>query len=210
MNSLYNAGNEQIGRLFPTFSTSFFCFYFVEDLSHHFSRLIVACFDVFSSDSVAVWGFALFLSLLIAVRNSSVVISGILVISLVLLLCTSMLLTLSSSPISCSVSSCFLSSYIFCRILPRHWQSLFRDVVISPFLILYLGDEHSLLCRFDSWDVLYTFEIFKYYLDVLLSFHSFLSLIIFYAFAHSFQALFLFFGCVSSLLDESSDFNVFL
>ena len=33
-------------------------FDFVEELSHHFSRLIVACFDVFGSDSVAVWGFA--------------------------------------------------------------------------------------------------------------------------------------------------------
>ena len=33
---------------------------------------------------------------------------------------------------------------------------------------------------------------------------------IFYAFAHFFQALFLFFGCASSLLDESSEFNVFL
>ena len=43
---------------------------FVEDLSHHFSRLIVACFDVFGSDSFAVWGFA-FSSLVIAVRNSS-------------------------------------------------------------------------------------------------------------------------------------------
>ena len=38
----------------------------------------------------------------------------------------------------------------------------------------------------------------------------FLSLIHFYAFAHFFQALFLFFGCASSLLIESSDFNVFL
>ena len=49
-----------------------------------------------------------------------------------------------------------------------------------------------------------------YSLDVLLSFHCFLSLIHFFAFTHFFQALFFFFGRASSLLDESSDFNVFL
>ena len=65
-----------------------------------------------------------FLSLLIAVRNSSVVISGIFVISLVLLLCTSVLLSFSFSPISCSDSSRSLSSNIFCRIPQRHWQFL--------------------------------------------------------------------------------------
>ena len=32
---------------------------------------------------------------------------------------------------------------------------------MSAYLILHLGDEHSLLCRFDSWDVvLYTFQVF--------------------------------------------------
>ena len=46
-----------------------------------------------------------FLGLLIAVCNSSVVISGILVISSVLLQCTSVLLLFSSSPNSCSDSS---------------------------------------------------------------------------------------------------------
>ena len=51
----------------------------------------------------------------------------------------------------------------------------FRDVMTSP-LSLYHGDEHCSLCRFDSWDVLYTFEVFEYSLDVLLFFH-FLSLI---------------------------------
>ena len=55
---------------------------FVEDLSYHLFRLIVACFDVFGTDSVAVCRYA-FLSLLIAVSNSSVAISGILIISLV-------------------------------------------------------------------------------------------------------------------------------
>ena len=32
----------------------------VEDLSHHFSRLIVAIFDVFGSYSIAVWRLASF------------------------------------------------------------------------------------------------------------------------------------------------------
>ena len=39
---------------------SFLLYRFVEDLSHHFFRLIVACFDVFCSDSVAVCRFAFF------------------------------------------------------------------------------------------------------------------------------------------------------
>ena len=42
-----------------------------------------------------------------------------------------------------------------------------------PFLVLYLGDEHPLLFRIDYWDVRYTFEVFKYSLDVWLSFHFF-------------------------------------
>ena len=40
----------------PGFRRELVLFYdFVENLSHHFHRLIVACFDVFGSDSVAVW-----------------------------------------------------------------------------------------------------------------------------------------------------------
>ena len=144
------------------------------------------------------------LSLLIAVRHSSVVISGILVISLVLLLCTSVLLSFSFSILVQSLL--FFAVEYFCRILQRHRR---RDDF--TFLILYLGDEHPLLCRLDSWDVLYLVEVFAYSLDVLLSFHSFfVSDTFFYAFAHFFQALFLFFGCASSILDESPDFNVFL
>ena len=49
--------------------------------------------------------------------------------------------------------------------------------MISPSLILCLCNEHFLLCIFDSRDVLYTFEVFKYSLDVLLPSHPFLSLI---------------------------------
>ena len=81
-----------------------------------------------------------FLSLLLAVRNSTVVISGILLTSFVLFLCT------------------------------------------SPFLILYLGDEHSF-----SLYVLYTFEVFKYSFGCLAVFSFFfLSLIHFEAFVHFF------------------------
>ena len=32
----------------------------VEELSHHFSRFIITCFNVFGSDSFAFWGFAFF------------------------------------------------------------------------------------------------------------------------------------------------------
>ena len=106
---------------------------FVEDLSHHFSRLVIACFDVFCSDSVAVCRFAFFfLSLLIAVCSSSVVLSGILIVTLVLLLRASMLLSFSFSSISCSVSSCSLSSYsFFVQNSPKAIP--FRDVTTSPF-----------------------------------------------------------------------------
>ena len=72
-------------------------------------RLWILCRSE-GSDSFAVWRFAFFLSLLIAVCNSSVVISGILVVSSVLMLCTSVLLLFSSSPNSCSDSSFSLSS----------------------------------------------------------------------------------------------------
>ena len=57
----------------------------VEDLSHHFSRLLIKIFNVFGSNSFVVRKVAFFLSLLIAVCNSSVVITGILVVSSVLL-----------------------------------------------------------------------------------------------------------------------------
>ena len=104
----------------------------VEDLSHHFSRLIVACFDVFCSDSVAVLGSAFF------------------------------------EFVDCS-------SQLFCRDLwdSRHFIGvvvLHIDAalifILTDFLfrfllfivVLNLGDEHSLLCRFDSWDVPYTLK----------------------------------------------------
>ena len=151
----------------------------------------------------------LFLSLLIAVCNSSVVISGILVISSVLLLCTSVLLSFSFSPISCSDSSCSLSSFFFvefskdlgnsfsrCDAFPLSFfifvmrAFFFADLVSGMFLtpsksssILWMS-----CCRFNIFFVSDTF---------------------FDAFAHFFQSLFLFFGCTSPQFDESSDFHVF-
>ena len=120
-------------------------------------------------------GICLFLSLSIAVPNSSVVISGILIISFwCCFLCTSMLLSSSVLPISCSVSSCSLSSYTFCVEFPKDvGNTLFETwwFPLSRFFILVMST--LLLCRFDSLDVLCTFEVFKYSLDVLLSFHSF-------------------------------------
>ena len=46
----------------------------------------------------------------------------------------------------------------------------------SPFVILYFCDEYSLLCCFDPRDISDTFELFKDSLNVLLSLHSFFSL----------------------------------
>ena len=118
-------------------------------------------------------GICLFLSLLIAVRNSSVVISWILIISF-------WCCCYAHRCCSHFHSHRFLVQFIlvhcrrfpFCRAPQRHGQSLFETWWFHH-LILYLGDEHSSFCRFDSWDVLCTFEVFKYSLDVLLSFHSF-------------------------------------
>ena len=77
--TVYTAQAENIsGGSYTTFSTFFLVYHFyfhflpcfrrelvllydfVENLSHHFSSLIVARFDVFGSDSVAVWWFAFF------------------------------------------------------------------------------------------------------------------------------------------------------
>ena len=60
------------GRFFECNS---FC-HFIEDLSHHFFRHVVAVLDVFSSDSVVVASFPI-LSMLIADCISSAMISGI-------------------------------------------------------------------------------------------------------------------------------------
>ena len=115
-----------------------------------------------------------FLSLLIAVRNSSVVISGV--------------LFSSSHWCCCCAHRCcfhchslrFLVQIRLARCRRIFFVGFSKDIG-NPFtrrddlsfLILYLCDEHLLLCRFDSWYVPYTFEVFKYSLDVLLSFHSF-------------------------------------
>ena len=47
-----------------------------------------------------------------------------------------------------------------------------RDDFPFSFFIFVMGT--FFLCRFDSWGFLYTFEVFKFSLDVLLSFHFFL------------------------------------
>ena len=120
-------------------------YYLVEDLSHHLFRLFVASFDVSGSDSVAVCRFAFFLSLLIAVCDSSIVISGILFISLVSLLCSSMLFPISFSSCSSSISSCSLSSYNFLWNSPKILAIPFRDVMTSPFSFFTLVTSTLLL-----------------------------------------------------------------
>ena len=76
------------------------------------------------------------------------------------------------------------------------------------FLILVMS---TFFEDFDSSDVLYAFEVYKIFLDYLLSFHPFLVSDTFLdAFVHVFQSLFLFFGCSSPLLNEYSDFHVLL
>ena len=75
---------------------------------------------------------------------------------------------------SCSDSPSALSSYFFVEFSNDIGNPFSRRDGFT-FLILYLGDEHPLLCRTDSWDVPYPFEVFNYSLDVLLSFHFFVS-----------------------------------
>ena len=65
-------------------------------------------------------------------------ISGILIISFVILLCTSMLLSFSFSPFSCSVSSCTLSSYNLLWNSPKTLAIPLRDVMTPPFSFFIL------------------------------------------------------------------------
>ena len=180
---------------------------FVEDLSHHFSRLIVACFDVFGSYPDAVCGFAHF-GVYQLQFPTLLSISGILVISSVSLMCTSVLLTFPFYLISRSYSSCSLSSF-FLKNPPRTLAILFRDVMISPrsFFILVMS-------TFFFADL-----IPGMFFTTLLSssilwmsrclFILFLSLIHF--FMHLLTSFMRYFSSLgSSLLDEFSDFNVFL
>ena len=68
------------------------------------------------------------------------------------------------------------------------------------FFVLYFCDEDSLLCCFDSRDISDTFELFKDSFNVLLSFHSFFSLIHFFIFLlRSFNR------CLSSLGIAAAD-----
>ena len=113
-----------------------------------------------------------FLSLLIALCNSSVVIPSILLSSLV---------------------SCFVLVKSFVEFSKGIGNSFLRCDAFS-FVVLYFCDEYSLLCGFDPWDISDTFELFKDSFNVLLSLHSFFSDVLFYAFAQVLQSLFLFFG----------------
>ena len=66
---------------------------------------------------------------------------------------------------------------VFLFIVVEYFFVEFSKDIGNPFprrdgftlLILYLGDEHPPRCRFDSCDVLYTLQVFKYSLGVLLS-----------------------------------------
>ena len=124
---------------------------FVEDLFHHYLRLVVACFDVFSSEFVAVCKFACFESVDCSFVNSSVVISRFLIISHVSFFGTSMLLSVSFSPFSCSVSSCSWSSKLFCRILPNTMAIPYRDGMTSLFSFFVLVMSTLLFADLIPW-----------------------------------------------------------
>ena len=86
------------------------------------------------------------------------------------------------------VRAAFISIENFWKNSPKTSAVPLQYVMIFSSLIHYLCGEHLLLCRFDSWDVADTFEVFENSLDYLLSFHSFLvSDTFFNAFAHFFQ-----------------------
>ena len=130
------------------------------------------------------------MSLLIELCNSSVVISGILL----------------SSLISCSKSSLFVLVESFVEFSEGIGNPFSRCDAFS-FVDLYFCDEYSLLCCFDPRDISDTFELFKDSLDVLLSLHSF-----FFSDAFFKRLLRSFSRCFSSLgvLDESQDFSIFV
>ena len=111
----------------------------VEEFCHHFSRLIVACFDVFGTNSIAVWGFCLFLSLLIAFCNSSVVTSGILLSSLISCSKSSLVVLVKSiveftKDVGNSFSRCdafsfvvlyfVMSTFFFADLIPGYFERL--------------------------------------------------------------------------------------
>ena len=110
----------------------------------------------------------------------------------------------------------FISKFVLLIVVVKFFVEFTEDIG-NPFtrrddfsaFILKHCNEHFLFCRFDSWDVADTFEVFEYFLDFLLLFQSFLvSDTFFDAFAQLFHSLFLFLGCTSPQLDESSDFRV--
>ena len=130
----------------------------VEDLSHQFSRLVVAIFDVFGSYSFAVWRFACFEFADCALwffwrdfRYSFVI-------------------------------THFMFWVVFFTVFVESFVEFSKGIGNSfsrgdafTFFVLYFCDEDSLLCCFDSRNISDTFELFKDSFIVLLSFHSFFS-----------------------------------
>ena len=178
----------------PFFRCEIVPFYdLVEELSHHFSRLIVAIFDVFGSYSISVWRLASFefadctlkffrrdfrYSFVIFRFMFRVVFSTDFVESLV--------------EFSKGIGDSFSRSDAF------------------TFCVLYFCDEDSLLCCFDSRNISDTFEFFKYSFNVMMSFHFFFSDTFFHFFAQLLQSMSFFFGHLSPLFDESQDFRIFV
>ena len=176
-----------------------------------FLRLIVACFNVFCSDSVAVWGFAFFM---VCWLQFATLLSWSLGFS-------------SSHWCCCYAHRCcshfhslrFLAQILlvhcrrqcFCRIRQRQWQSLFEAWWFSLSYPLSWWWAPSLFFADLIPGIFFTpvKSSSVLWMSCCL-FILFCVWYIFYAFAYFFQALFLFFTCASSLLDESSDFNVFL
>ena len=116
----------------------------------------------------------LFLSLLIATCNSSVVISRISFISFVSVPWSSMLF-------SVSIFVVFQLNIVILLVVVELAVELSKDVG-NPFLwcvdfalfIFHLRDEYSSSWRFYAGNVPVSIEIFEYYLNLFLSFHSFL------------------------------------
>ena len=182
---------------------------FVEDLSHHFSRLIIACFVVFCSDSVAVWGFAIF----------------------EFVDCSSQLFCrdLWDSCRHIGVAAVHVNAALI-FVLTEFLFSLYFFFVVN-FFVEFSEDIGNPISRRDDFPFSFFILVMSSlcfadlipgmfftplksasirWMSCCLFILSFVSDTFLKAFPHFFQALFLFFGCVSSLLDESSDVNILL
>ena len=144
-----------------TFTFTFFhasgvnSFCFIISLKiHHFSCLIIACFDVFCSDFRCCLVICLFFESLgcssqLFCRDlwDSHHIIGVVVMH------TDAALIFVLTEFLFSLFFFFVVDF-FVEFSKDIGNFLSRRDDFS-FLIPYLGDEHSFLCRFDSWDVLY-------------------------------------------------------